>query len=63
MSSFSEVKAALPKEIFIRDDPPLIIKSENFIYIENDKITIQFTGWAIVLLENGEFFLDSTDGG
>ena len=42
------------------------LKDKNLptIYTKMDnKIVLQFWGWAIVLLENGEWFFEDTSGG
>ena len=39
------------------------IKEENVtIYIEKNKISLQFWGWEIVLLKSGNYFANDTSG-
>lgn len=60
---FNQVKNALLETINNKEEPPIMIKSENFICVEDDDISIQFWGWAIVLTKDGKYFLNGTDGG
>jgi hypothetical protein len=59
---FQEIKNALLSSDNRRKKYEPIVE-EVWIYLEDDKISIQFSGWQIVLRKDGIYFLNATDGG
>ena len=59
---FQEIKNALLSNDNRRKKEEPIVE-EVWIYLEDNEISIQFSGWQIVLRKDGTYFLNATDGG
>jgi len=59
---FQEIKNALLSSDNRRKKEEPIVE-EVWIYLEDNEISIQFSGWQIVLRKDGIYFLNATDGG
>lgn len=46
-----------------RDSDDIILQGHDFVFTKNNEVRIQFYGFELILLPNGEYILNDTSGG
>ena len=63
--AFNQVKSAMLEDGTDKEQLNNLVRLslDGTFYVGDDTISIQFWGWEIVLMKDGTYFLNATDGG